>query len=308
MLCNSCGNVLESFNKFCPKCGAPAPAQYQPPSPSPGSSPSNSPQTPGEWGPMSPPPRKSSCGKVLLIVGIILLLLGGGVGAAFYFGYQKLESTLKSSEPYTVAINRLKESEEVRNELGEITETGFPLGAYHQNSDGTGDAGFAMSVQGSKAGGRYEVHLARKNSIWRLMSGVVRTDTGKTIDVDGDDREDEVTNNDNTNDSDNINAPGPEKTTSGKPISGGVLNAKATSLPQPTYPPAAKAVKASGSVVVQVVVDEKGNVISASAISGHPLLRAAAVVAARQAKFTPTKLAGKPVKVSGILNYNFVAE
>jgi TonB family protein len=90
------------------------------------------------------------------------------------------------------------------------------------------------------------------------------------------------------------------------PTSGGVLNQKAIELPQPSYPPVAKAAKASGQVTVQVSVDEQGNVISAVAVSGHPLLQAAAVAAARQAKFTPTKLSGQPVKVNGILIYNFV--
>jgi TonB family protein len=91
-----------------------------------------------------------------------------------------------------------------------------------------------------------------------------------------------------------------------KQISGGVLNGKAVSLPKPVYPPAARAVRASGAVSVQVLVDEEGNVVSASAVSGHPLLRASAVQAARSAKFTPTKLAGQPVKVSGVVTYNFV--
>ena len=93
-----------------------------------------------------------------------------------------------------------------------------------------------------------------------------------------------------------------------KTVSGGVLNGKAISLPNPPYPPVAKAAKASGTVVVQVIVDENGNVVSAEAVSGHPLLRAAAVAAARGAKFSPTKLSGQPVKVSGVIQYNFVAE
>jgi TonB family protein len=92
------------------------------------------------------------------------------------------------------------------------------------------------------------------------------------------------------------------------PISGGALNEKAISLPKPAYPPVARAAKASGTVVVQVVVDEGGNVISAHAISGHPLLQAAAVVAARSAKFPPTKLSGQPVKVNGTIEYTFTAE
>ena len=91
-------------------------------------------------------------------------------------------------------------------------------------------------------------------------------------------------------------------------ISAGVLNGKATNLPKPTYPAIAKAAKASGQVNVHVTVDESGDVISATPVSGHPLLRAAAVAAARQAKFSPTKLSGQPVKVTGIITYNFVAE
>jgi protein TonB len=92
------------------------------------------------------------------------------------------------------------------------------------------------------------------------------------------------------------------------PVSGGVLNGKAISLPKPAYPPIAKAAHASGTVVVQVVIDENGNVISAKPVSGHPLLQAVAVSAARQAKFSPTKLSGQPVKVTGMIQYNFVAQ
>ena len=90
------------------------------------------------------------------------------------------------------------------------------------------------------------------------------------------------------------------------PISGGVLNGKAISKPQPAYPPIAKAARASGTVTVQVTVDEQGNVISARAAGGHPLLQQAAVAAARQARFSPTLLSGQPVKVNGVITYNFV--
>jgi len=91
-----------------------------------------------------------------------------------------------------------------------------------------------------------------------------------------------------------------------KTVSGGVLNGKATSLPKPAYPPAAKAVHAGGAVSVQVLISESGSVISASAVSGHPLLKAAAEAAARGARFSPTLLSGQPVKVSGVITYNFV--
>ena len=92
------------------------------------------------------------------------------------------------------------------------------------------------------------------------------------------------------------------------PISGGVLNGKALSLPAPEYPAIARSARASGTVMVKVTIDEYGNVAEADAVSGHPLLRAAAVAAAREAKFSPTLLMGEAMKVVGVLTYNFVAQ
>ena len=94
----------------------------------------------------------------------------------------------------------------------------------------------------------------------------------------------------------------------GSGIQGGVLNGKALELPKPEYPDIARAAHASGTVVVQVLIDEDGNVASAHAISGHPLLQAAAVGAAREARFAPTRLSGQPVKVTGVIQYNFVSQ
>ena len=74
-----------------------------------------------------------------------------------------------------------------------------------------------------------------------------------------------------------------------KTISGGVLNGKAVSLPQPPYPPAARAVRVTGRVNVQVLIDETGRVVTSSAVSGHPLLRSAAAQAARSARFNYRK-------------------
>src|SRR5687768_14231574 len=105
--------------------------------------------------------------------------------------------------------------------------------------------------------------------------------------------------------------PPPAPTPPPKPktvVSGGVLNGKAISKPQPAYPPIAKAARASGTVTVQILVDESGRVVSASAVNGHPLLQQAAVAAARNARFSPTLLSGQPVKVSGVITYNFVLQ
>ncbi len=88
-------------------------------------------------------------------------------------------------------------------------------------------------------------------------------------------------------------------------IRGGGLNGKAISIPTPEYPANARQAQASGPVTVQVTVDEEGNVVSAQAVSGHPLLRPAAVSAAQKAKFSATKVNGEAVKVSGVLTYFF---
>jgi protein TonB len=101
----------------------------------------------------------------------------------------------------------------------------------------------------------------------------------------------------------NPNNPQPQPNAGGKkgPIAGGVLNGKAIYFPTPEVP----AGEASGVVLVSVLVDEQGSVVEARAISGPAHLQAAAVNAARLARFSPTLLMGEPVRVSGTLSYNF---
>jgi hypothetical protein len=102
----------------------------------------------------------------------------------------------------------------------------------------------------------------------------------------------------NPNNATNPNDPNKKRA----PVNGGVLNGKAIYLPMPEVP----AGEASGVVMVQVLVDEQGAVIDARAVSGPAHLHAAAVNAARLARFSPTMLLGEPVKVAGTLSYNFV--
>jgi len=101
------------------------------------------------------------------------------------------------------------------------------------------------------------------------------------------------------------NAPPPAPRPLLKPVSGGVLNGMALALPPPSYPDAARRMRQSGMIQVEVVVDENGKVISARALSGPTILRDVAVEAAYRARFSPTKLSGQPVKVTGQINYNF---
>ena len=99
--------------------------------------------------------------------------------------------------------------------------------------------------------------------------------------------------------------PPPEQPKTPRVISKGPITGQATSLPQPPYPPLAKQTGVQGRVSVQVLIDEKGDVISATAIDGHPMLRPAAQRAALQARFSPTTLGGLPVRVSGVITYDF---
>ena len=91
-------------------------------------------------------------------------------------------------------------------------------------------------------------------------------------------------------------------------VSPGVLEGKAISLPKPLYPAMAKQIRLQGTVVVQVLINEEGKVVSAKAVSGHPILVHGAQQAAMQARFLPTKLGDQPVKVSGVITYNFVTQ
>jgi TonB family protein len=85
----------------------------------------------------------------------------------------------------------------------------------------------------------------------------------------------------------------------------GLETGRALRLPKPEYPVIARRAHATGEVAVRIIIDVDGQVIAASSISGHPLLQAAAVTAARDSLFAPSKFQGKPVKVVGAIHYNF---
>lgn len=98
----------------------------------------------------------------------------------------------------------------------------------------------------------------------------------------------------------------PEVPKTPKVVHKGVITSQALELPRPTYPPIAKQMGIQGTVSVQVLIDESGRVVSAKAVSGSPFLLIEAQRAALQARFSPTVLNDQPVKVSGVITYNFV--
>jgi len=100
-------------------------------------------------------------------------------------------------------------------------------------------------------------------------------------------------------------APPPERKPSISPVSEGVLRGSAVSREIPLYPEIAKRSRVQGMVQVLVTIGEDGTVLEASMLKGHPLLRQAALDSARRWRFSPTLLSRVPVKVQGVLTFNF---
>jgi TonB family protein len=259
----------------------------------------------------------------LILAGV--LLIGGIVFVAM--------SAIKSSEAYQGALKVAQTHPASVERLGQPVKDGWFVNGNINFEGGSGNANFEVPVSGPKSSGTLRVSAVSHGGAWMyekldlvvggetvsLLDRNVAQPPGSGVDVE----EDADGSNGSTEEppaevpDDASEEPPPPPSAAVRPantpsegltISGGVLNSRAVSKPQPAYPPIAKAARASGTVVVQVLVDETGSVVTAKAVSGHPLLQPAAVAAARNAKFTPTLLSGKPVKVSGVLTYNFVLE
>jgi TonB family protein len=100
---------------------------------------------------------------------------------------------------------------------------------------------------------------------------------------------------------------GPE-TQSDEMLLGGLLNRRAIFLDKPHFPGAARGQGVSGRVMVKVVVDTDGKVISARAVDGPTVFRENSEKAAMKSKFGPTEFCGTPARITGIITYNYVAQ
>lgn len=82
---------------------------------------------------------------------------------------------------------------------------------------------------------------------------------------------------------------------------------KAINLPKPPFPSGFGGKLGNNTtVLVEAQINENGNVISAKAISGHPVLRAACVAAARASKFSQTTISGVSVKAKTLITYEYI--
>jgi periplasmic protein TonB len=84
-----------------------------------------------------------------------------------------------------------------------------------------------------------------------------------------------------------------------------VLQGKAIERRVPVYPELVRRIRLQGDVAVEVIISPEGRVESARAISGHPMLIATALEAARGWRFGPTILNGVPVRVTGVITFVF---
>lgn len=271
-----------------------------------------------------PQPQQKGClgrnWKWMLPVGCLGLILGlvALVGGIFFVAM----SAMKSSEVYQGALRIAQASPQAVERLGEPIKDGWLVKGNVSLAGDRGNANLDIPVSGPKRSGTLRVSATTQGGEWTYQrldleveggdtvsllersAGETPPDTLLDVEEDADDGTEDAGAEEVADgpDAQNLNA------NVRPPVSGGVLNGKAVSKPQPAYPALAKAARAQGVVVVQVTIDETGSVASAKAVSGHPLLQSAAVQAARQAKFSPTILSGKPVQVSGVLTYNFVLE
>lgn len=85
----------------------------------------------------------------------------------------------------------------------------------------------------------------------------------------------------------------------------GIVNDQAVYLSKPVYPKEARAENVKGDVNVEVLINKKGIVIEAKAVSGNALLRKSAEWAARRSKFRPSKMNGEVIHIKGIIIYTF---
>jgi TonB family protein len=100
-------------------------------------------------------------------------------------------------------------------------------------------------------------------------------------------------------------APPPPSTQVLEQVPESVSLSRAITKVNPAYPPAAKKMKATGTVKVEIAISEVGLVVEAAAISGHLALRDAAAEAARKWVFEPATLNGEPIRVKSVLTFVF---
>ena len=247
--------------------------------------------------PYPPPPQKSNTAKVvaLTILGTIFVLIGAG--AVIWFLQNEPAGNSNANTNLNSNLNTIDTN----------ANTNLNIGNFDFNANANANANANVN--------------ANANANIKTPTPTPKPSPSPTASPSPSPNDDD--NNTNSNNTTNTNRPintnrpvvtptpvrPPTNTNSApvnRPVNAGVLNSRAVNLPTPAYPSAARSVRASGSVTVEVTVDESGLVTSARAVGGHPMLRQSAEAAARQSRFNPIRVSGEPTRAVGTLVYNFV--
>lgn len=256
------------------------------------------------------PPKKQNIGMVVFatILGT-LAVIGGGLGVWWYLGKQTPASNVNTNRPINVNVTTNANTIDYNANFNANLNTNFNTNT-NVNTNSLFNTNIAVNsnlktpTPTPKITPKPTVKPANVNV---NANANIKTNTNTIVNTSAN----TVVNIKPTN---TLPPPSPPKTvqtplpTPPKPtpknVNVGNMTGRAVSLPKPAYPPIAKQVRANGEVKVQVTVDEEGNVLSASAVSGHPLLRRPAEAAARQAKFA-SQIGGANSKATGVVVYNF---
>lgn len=270
----------------------PVQQQVQPIAPPPAASQQFPPQPPPSSAQTAQPAKRKSNTALFVVLGVLLAfgLLGiAGLAGAYYFFFSKPSEVAVANTNSNINANT-EISNDNAAEIPSIPPP-FETNTNTNTEDNTNTSTNANENLNANAN-------TRPSPTPRTSPTPANRNTNQTVEIEPSQPEPSPTP---------APRPSPVQTPQGgRTVGGGVVNGKATSLPKPSYPPSARAARAEGQVNVQVLIDENGNVTSANAITGHPLLRPAAASAARQAKFAPTVVGGQPAKVSGVIVYNFI--
>ncbi len=256
-----------------------------------------------------PPPQKKSNTAMVVLLTILgtLALLAGGIGVWWFLGSQS-DADANSN----LSVN---ENIDINANLNDNSDDNFDLDDFNLNTNTNNNSN-------ANSNSNIDFNLNIKTPTPTPRKTPTPKKTPKQTPTP------KANSNTNTNTIGNITSPTPIKTptlppvktpkptpaktpkppptNTNRPVNVGTINGRAIRLPTPAYPAAARQVKAAGRVSVSVTVDERGNVVSAKAISGHPLLRRSAETAARRSKFRPVSINGSKRKAIGTVVYNFV--
>lgn len=237
-----------------------------------------------------PPPKKTSTAAVVLltILGTIVVI-GGGLGIYWLMSGKSSPMTNSNSNLNTNQDTNLNTNLDIDNSLFNVNSnvnTNFNTNTNVNSSPSPSPSKSPSPSPSRTPTPTPSPDVSNSNSINTNSSGSPANNTRPTA------------------------TPTPRSTptipSNTAPVNVGNMNGRAVSLAKPTYPQAARALRASGQVPVQITVDESGRVIAAKATSGHPLLRQAAENAARSSRFNPATISGQTVKSVGTVVYNFV--